>query len=169
MMIRDLLDVDSSIVALDIDVRDLKLHLLENIRIGAQVEASNYDKFVSQNGDSTTYKMLGTADKELHRTCIRREFQSYFITEVDKNGQTKPRKTGYDWGKIPKDILELEIESMRPSSYFFRNYSLGGEIGFHGYSIWAHSDKETIDTDPLFKGFEMDPNQVSFDDLEVTE
>ena len=168
MLIRDLLNVDSNIVALDIDIRDNRLHLLENIRLGAQVEATRYDKFVSQNGDATVYKMVGTANNETPRTCIRREIQSYFITEVSADGQTKPRKVGIELKNIPKDILELDVISMSPSTIFYRPYTLGSQCGWHGYYIWAHSDKENpIDTAPLFKEFEIDPNQVSFDDLEV--
>lgn len=172
MTIKDLLDVDSNIVALDIDIRDYRLRLLENIRIGGQVEASRHDKFASQDGDATVYEMIGTADNVINRTCIRREIQDYFVTEFDKDGQTKPRKYGIIFKNIPKDLLGLKIFRLQPATFFYRPYTLGSEHGWHGYTIWAEIETDNykpIDTAPLFKGFEIDPNQVSFDDLEVDE
>lgn len=172
MKIRELLEADWCIVALDITVRRDNRFVKEYL-IGAHVTNSYYDEEIGKNEKWTQYSQ-GYGSCEFRKAISIRP-----INYQDLDGGST---CGCILKNIPKKLLDLPISHMKPSRVMYSSGAYHNWSEFHGYYIdspiegdWKDLPEEKITQDP-----EEDPEEeyltdedllkpkeenISFDDL----
>ena len=172
MTIRELLEADPNIVALDITIRRDHWFVKEYI-IGAKATSGPYWKEVGRNDKWIQY------EEETSNKSKRRAISNRPINYQDTEGGST---CGCILKSIPKRILDLQIELLLPSTGCFFSSCYYRRSDFHGYRIdspidgeWKDLPEEKIKEDPsevieeeyltdedLLKPKE---DNISFDDL----
>lgn len=171
MKIRELLEADCFIVALDITIRRNNKFVKEYL-IGAHVTNGSYYEELGKNEKWTQYTR-GYGSCEFRRAISFRP-----INYQDVEGGSS---CGCILKNIPKRILDLPIDSLKPSRVMYASGAYHNRFDFHGYFIdspiegeWKDLPEEKITQDP-----EEDPEEyltdedllkpkeenISFDDL----
>ena len=172
MKIRELLEADWNIVALDITIRRDSKFVKEYL-IGAKVHSGIHWREVGKNDKWIQYEERGGLFQ------FRRALSIRDINYQDTEGGSV---CGCILKAIPKKLLDLEIERLTPTDGIFFDRFSYRRGGFHGYFIdspiyseWKDLPEEKITQDP-----EDDPEEeyltdedllkpkeenISFDDL----
>lgn len=128
MKIKEVLKADWTVERITVDVRDKKGLFICEYRIGEGVKAYNHAKFVGESPIGSIYKDAGRKIVVMERIIQFNHFP--------KKPKGKEACVGVEESQIPKEILELEIEYMMPSS-------LGRSDGMHEYHFDCYTDRWT--------------------------
>lgn len=173
MKIRELMEADPDIVALSITIRRDHKFVKEYL-IGSHVSSGRYYKEVGKNEKWTQL------EEDAGTFKFRRAMSFRAINYKDLEGGSA---CGTILKAVPKKLLDLDIELLRPSSgIFFDSWEYRGQGDYHGYFIdspidgeWKDLLEEKIVQDPTEEEEEeylkdedlLKPKEenISFDDL----
>lgn len=172
MTIRELLEADPCVVALDITIRKDK-RFVKDYLIGAHVTNGSYYEELGKNEKWTQYNR-GYGSYKFRRAISFRP-----INYQDVEGGSS---CGCILKNIPKRILDLPIDSLKPSRVMYSSQAYHNWSEFHGYYIDSpiEDDWKDLPEEKITRDLEEDPEEeyltdedllkpkeenISFDDL----